>query len=357
MRVRYVAAVDVETTGLHATDRVISLAGWLVDTESLSGDQAKYSTLNLIFDPGKRSHPRAEDVHGYDDWTLRHQEPFERYKGDIADFLAQADIVLAHNASFDFGFITREFETAGIAWSPKRRYCTMQEYRRSGGYGRASLDAITADMGLRRVGRKHGALEDAWLALMIYYRLNAVDPQHIFSFAELQARYGLTGRASNFIDPPPMPNPLPPRRGGAGAIAKRVDRERMGAEIERLLQRVRPLARLLTHIGKASGEMGPAEYEVVTALATDAANAMSEPPGQDAILEAVAQIVERNAGKILLTQAAAAVLADEWARSIAPKWIAAIAAADGQMTAEERARIDEVKAAFGRAMRGSGESV
>ena len=68
--------LDVETTGLHSDDRVVSLAMLLLERDESEGSEMKFSILHLVFDPGRRSHPRAEAVHGYDDWTLWHQNAF-----------------------------------------------------------------------------------------------------------------------------------------------------------------------------------------------------------------------------------------------------------------------------------------
>ena len=68
--------LDVETTGLHSDDRVVPLAMLLLERDESEGSEMKFSILHLVFDPGRRSHPRAEAVHGYDDWTWRHQNAF-----------------------------------------------------------------------------------------------------------------------------------------------------------------------------------------------------------------------------------------------------------------------------------------
>src|SRR5258707_14301038 len=64
---------DVETTGLNSNDRVVTLAAvTLLNTNLLPSASLEY--LYLIFDPGRKSHPGAEAIHGYSDWILRHQE-------------------------------------------------------------------------------------------------------------------------------------------------------------------------------------------------------------------------------------------------------------------------------------------
>ncbi|TGD97096.1 3'-5' exonuclease [Methylobacterium nonmethylotrophicum] len=196
-------AVDVETTGLAETDRVVSFGAVALATASLATGRPEIACHHLIFDPGRPSHPRAEAVHGYDDWLLRHQDPAGRHAGAVADLLAGADLVVAHNAAFDLGFLNREFAAAGLAPVLPKVYCTMESYRRRGEKGRAALDAVCRRIGIARAGARHGALEDAWLALRAYLWLQAC-PVAV-KRPPLQA-------PANLRPAPPRPEgPLPPR--------------------------------------------------------------------------------------------------------------------------------------------------
>lgn len=165
-----VLAFDVETTGLQRCDRVVSFGGVLFDSTPGRDGAFDFTCLHLVFDPGRESHPRAEEVHGFDDWTLRHQEPFGEQAARIAALFAQADLAVAHNAGFDLGFLDREFALLGGPPIGTEVHCTMRAFGDGGGRGSAKLDALAARMGLTRAGRRHGALEDAWLALMVYLR-------------------------------------------------------------------------------------------------------------------------------------------------------------------------------------------
>ncbi|KMO41012.1 DNA polymerase III [Methylobacterium variabile] len=196
-------AIDVETTGLAETDRMVSFGAVALDTASLAAGLPEVACHHLIFDPGRASHPRAEAVHGYDDWLLRHQDPAGIHAGTLAAVLAGADLVVAHNAAFDLGFLRRELHAAGLPPVAARVYCTMEAYRRRGEKGRAALDAVCRRIGLARAGTRHGALEDAWLALRAYLWLQAC-PVAV-------ARPPLSA-PTNLRQVPPRPEgPLPPR--------------------------------------------------------------------------------------------------------------------------------------------------
>ena len=106
--------VDVETTGLHSADRIVSLGAIRLSTFEMLTGVLQFDQIHLIFDPGRKSHPKAEEVHGYDDWILRHQQPFSDYAAPLFDFISSAGLVVAHNAEFDKSFLAREFEAAGL---------------------------------------------------------------------------------------------------------------------------------------------------------------------------------------------------------------------------------------------------
>ena len=202
-----VAFFDVETTGLSDKDRIVTFAGVkLLDTETLSTGSLPIACIYLIFDPGRKSHPRAEAIHGYSDWALRHQERFEVYAATIESFFDSADLVVAHNAEVDVGFYNREMERLGRAPISKPTFCTMDGYRQKGFPGSASLSAICREIGVARATKLHGAIEGAWLAMRVYLWLN----NRAFS-GRLPPEF--TGDPINLRSVPPLPiGPLPRRQ-------------------------------------------------------------------------------------------------------------------------------------------------
>jgi len=143
-----------------------------ISRESLIEGTPDFATLHFIFAPGVKSHWKARAVHGYADDVLRHQDNVAQHAEAVRAFIAQADVVVAHNAHFDAGFINREFKLCGLdpiwhGWS-----CTMMEYRLRGLPGSSSLAAICEGIGISRIGERHGALEDAWLAMQVYLWLH-----------------------------------------------------------------------------------------------------------------------------------------------------------------------------------------
>lgn len=177
---QYVAFVDVETTGLTGNDRIVSFACILLKTSNLVDGEFDLSYVHIICDPGRKCHPKAQAVHGYTDWELQHQDTFADKTELVIEIISRADLVVAHNAAFDISFINRELRAAGHLMLEKTTYCTMQACRKKG-VDRSSLSAVAAQIGLARSNERHTALEDAWLAMMIYLWLHDCPARFSFS--------------------------------------------------------------------------------------------------------------------------------------------------------------------------------
>jgi DNA polymerase-3 subunit epsilon len=154
---------DCETTGLHATDRIVSLGA-----VRLGADLSLKRTLHLVFNPGRKSHWAAERVHGLSAHYLAYQPAFRDHLDEVQEFFAGA-ILVAHNLEFDTRMLNQEFALCGVA--PLSQVhgarCTMLEWRERSDSGRGSLDDALNQIGLNRAGQVHGALEDAILAARV----------------------------------------------------------------------------------------------------------------------------------------------------------------------------------------------
>jgi DNA polymerase-3 subunit epsilon len=165
-----VAFCDVETTGLGKDDRIVSFGG--IGMISDDNGRSHLAYTYLVFDPGKRNHRGAEQVHGFSDWVLAVQDRFEVHAAQVWRFLTSYELLVAHNAAFDFRFINREMTSAGLSSLSRPTYCTMKGYRALGLGGGASLSAVCSHIKLARSGQLHAAIEDAWLAMQIYFWLH-----------------------------------------------------------------------------------------------------------------------------------------------------------------------------------------
>ncbi|MDP3414628.1 3'-5' exonuclease [Falsiroseomonas sp.] len=198
---------DVETTGIGPNDRIVAFAAIMLDW-SLA-DQSRLSTkvMNFVFDPGIRSHPEAEAIHGMDDWFLRHQEPFSKQAAVIAEFVSGADLIVSHNIDFDYLFLLRDLSAAGIALPRTKAECTMRLWANTHRLRyRPSLNAIASEIGLPQREARHSAMEDAWLCMVVWLYLKTPWRLGAFPGGEAAVR-------KNVQPVPQRPDGrLPPRR-------------------------------------------------------------------------------------------------------------------------------------------------
>ncbi len=160
---------DTETTGLDAReDRIIEIGGIELDNRFPTG-----RTFHVYINPqGRPVHPDALAVHGISDAMLADKPVFPAIAGDFAAFVEGARLV-AHNASFDIGFVNAEFARVGLPpIAPDRVVDTLAIARRKHPMGPNSLDALCRRYGIDNSHRtKHGALLDSELLAEVYIEL------------------------------------------------------------------------------------------------------------------------------------------------------------------------------------------
>jgi DNA polymerase-3 subunit epsilon len=157
--------IDCETTGLSWAkgDRIVSLACIEMEDGFPTGQG-----VHLVFNPGCPSSPHANRVHGLSDAYLSRQPQFSQAAAAVREFIGGSRLV-AHNASFDFGFVNNEMALAGQPQVTLYPVCTMQLYRRRF-FGKAALDTCCSTYGIDRSARDkfHGAFVDASLTAALF---------------------------------------------------------------------------------------------------------------------------------------------------------------------------------------------
>lgn len=119
---RYVA-VDVETTGLlpRRGDRVIEIGAVSVQNQSIVEE------FHSLIYTGKRIPLAARQIHGITNEILvgkpKPEEVFPRFRAFIGD-----NVLVAHNAEFDVGFLRHEFDRLGFGFN-NRYVCTLEMSR------------------------------------------------------------------------------------------------------------------------------------------------------------------------------------------------------------------------------------
>ncbi|MFE0462951.1 DEDDh family exonuclease [Kitasatospora sp. NPDC058965] len=147
------AVVDVETTGLGRTDRVISAGVYRLDEAGEVVDHW-YTLVNPLRDPG------PVWIHGLTTAMLADAPTFPEIAGEFAERL-RGRVMVAHNALFDWNMISREFSRAGLRAPVEQRLCTMVLSRDLGlPLPNGKLATLAQYFGVQQ-RHAHNALDDA----------------------------------------------------------------------------------------------------------------------------------------------------------------------------------------------------
>ncbi len=160
---------DTETTGLSPLngDRRVEIGCVEMFNRCETG-----RSFHAYFNPGRPMPSEAEAVHGLSDRFLSDKPAFAERCEELLEFIGDSPMI-AHNASFDFGFINHELTVCGRpAVCTSRMICTLVLARQKFPGAKHSLDALCARFGVDRSVRiKHGALIDAQLLAQVYVEL------------------------------------------------------------------------------------------------------------------------------------------------------------------------------------------
>ena len=160
---------DTETTGLSPAggDRMVEIGCIEMVNRVETG-----RSYHAYFNPQRAMPSEAEAVHGLSDIFLSDKPDFADSVHDLLEFIGDSPLI-AHNATFDFGFLNHELQRCSrdpICLS--RMICTLVLARSRHPGAKHSLDALCTRFGVDRSHRvKHGALLDAQLLAQVYVEL------------------------------------------------------------------------------------------------------------------------------------------------------------------------------------------
>lgn len=160
---------DTETTGTEPLkgDRIVEIG-----CVELMNHVPTGKTFHAYLNPERPMSEGAFRVHGLSDEFLADKPLFAAVADDFAAFIAGARLI-AHNASFDIGFIDMEFgrlDRPGLDRSLVVDTLTMARRKHPGASN--SLDALCARYGIDTSKRtKHGALLDSEILADVYIEL------------------------------------------------------------------------------------------------------------------------------------------------------------------------------------------
>ncbi|GGE87156.1 DNA polymerase III subunit epsilon [Sphingomonas prati] len=160
---------DTETTGLNPRggDRLVEIGCVELLNRCETG-----RTFHAWFNPDRDMPAEAEAIHGLSARFLADKPRFHEAVQDLLAFIGDAPLI-AHNATFDFGFLNAELDQCGhpvVCMTRMVDTLTIAKTRHPG--AKLSLDALCSRYGIDRSHRvKHGALLDAQLLAQLYVEL------------------------------------------------------------------------------------------------------------------------------------------------------------------------------------------
>jgi DNA polymerase III epsilon subunit len=160
---RYVV-FDLETTGLSPVSDAILEIGALVIEDGAITDQSFQRFVN----PGFPIPYHITRINGINDAMVREARTIGKIMPEFLEFIRGASLV-AHNASFDMGFIAANTRRLGLPM-PASATCTVELSRRLFPRERRhNLDAVCERLNLR-VEQRHRAMADVELTAQAFLR-------------------------------------------------------------------------------------------------------------------------------------------------------------------------------------------
>jgi DNA polymerase-3 subunit epsilon len=177
------AVVDVETTGMRASggDRITDVAVVVVH------GQRRELVFESLVNPGVPIPLRIAQLTGISDSLVREAPPFEQ----VADALLAAlagRVFVAHNARFDWGFVTAEVRRARAYGLEGARLCTVRLARRLVPQLESkSLDSLSQFFGLENQARHRAAGDALATADLLLRLLGLARERGVQTLADLEA--------------------------------------------------------------------------------------------------------------------------------------------------------------------------
>ncbi len=156
--------LDIETTGVSpGRDRITEIGALVYEDGKIV---RRYETL---INPEVPIPQYIITICGITDEMVKDAPLFQDVAEELME-LAEGRIFVAHNVSFDYGFIRAEYERTGIEFNLPR-LCTVQLSRKLFPAQRKhNLDAVMERMGLQ-CSRRHRALDDAQVICSFFDRV------------------------------------------------------------------------------------------------------------------------------------------------------------------------------------------
>lgn len=185
-----VAIVDVETTGMSKEeDEVVELGLIVCLVNNQTGEVEKVLTeLNNLNEPSFSIPPGVTRVHGITDDDVRGKS-LDHPKIEL--LLEQSDLIVAHNASFDRGFVSRYFPfVKNKPWHCSVKGVNWKQY----GFVSKKLISLCQAHGLAQT-QSHRALDDVKLTLGLLQQTNPEGTPYFLELLDKEIQFSDKKRA------------------------------------------------------------------------------------------------------------------------------------------------------------------
>lgn len=171
---RKYAIIDIETTGgLYNRDKIIEIAIIVTDGVNIIEE------FQTLIDPERSIPYTITRITGINDDMVTGAPKFYEVAKDVVN-ITEGCVFVAHNVSFDYGFIKEEFRSLGFAYN-RKRLCTVKLTRSLlPGLRSYGLDNLISYFNLT-VEHRHRAYGDSYATYQIFSMLheNVMNEFHI----------------------------------------------------------------------------------------------------------------------------------------------------------------------------------
>ncbi|MCH8330782.1 MAG: GIY-YIG nuclease family protein, partial [Bacteroidetes bacterium] len=185
------AIIDIETTGGSSTaNKIIEIAIYVYDGNKIT------DSFHSLINPEKNIPENIFRLTGINNEMVADAPRFYEIAKEIVEF-TEGKIFIAHNVSFDYGFIRSEFKSLGFDYR-RKRLCTVRLSRRIFPNLRSySLGNLCNSLGIN-IKNRHRADGDAEATVKLFQLLQKNDDgEHIEEM--------LNGRSREATLPPHLP--------------------------------------------------------------------------------------------------------------------------------------------------------
>lgn len=163
------AIIDVETTGVNAKfDRLTEIAIIIFDGEK------KTKEFSSLINPERKIPYNITQMTGINNQMVASAPKFYEIAKDIVE-MTEGCTFVAHNAAFDYRFITAEFESLGYKYERKTLDTIKLARKFIPGLRSYSLGKLCADIGIE-INNRHRAMGDALATAELFKRIYQYQP-------------------------------------------------------------------------------------------------------------------------------------------------------------------------------------